>query len=247
MKKTFFLTLGFLLLYSLIHAQTMYVKSVDGLRIRSVPRLEASSIGVIPYGEEVRILTQSDDYFNPWIEIRWKNLTGWVYGFFLTSFQIESSSAISEVIPQEEDLLGGVWYHFHGDDFEPFCLEEEKFSEDTFNTRYSFSTVKFRSRERYSYSSCEGGIEGTWTLTGNQIVIDAEDVGGYEDIERYTQVWDISLYRIRSDWLVMEVMYWDTDMNNEPFLRVMFLIKPFSSSARDKIDTYFEEAEELYY
>jgi hypothetical protein len=233
MKKKLFLFMVLIFIcYPALFAQARFVIAVEGLKIRTEPDLAASSMGIIPYGTQVWQITALKEWKRPWAKIRWNGKVGWVYAPFLSEWQTEPRSAITEKSPTQS-LLVGTWYSY-----DPYCLEQEKFSGDPYDNIASFSNYHFDDKGHYSERHWEGGAEGGYILSGSTISIEGE--AGYVEMESFSVKWDISLYQIRSDWLVMEVMIWITDDEGERWLNVFFLIRPLSAQAQQKVDTYFE-------
>jgi uncharacterized protein YgiM (DUF1202 family) len=66
-----------------------WVTADVGLNMRAAPDLKAEKIGLIPYGEKVKLIEETGDRITisgatgKWSKVQWKGKTGWVFGGFL--------------------------------------------------------------------------------------------------------------------------------------------------------------------
>lgn len=207
---------------------TLWVMSVDGLNIRTENDLQASSLGVIPYGTQVGFLNA--EY--PWTrtKISWDGNRGWVLAALLSKSEVEPLTAITRRAVTEE-LFVGSWYTF-----EPFVLEERKFTGSPAIENYTLHHFSTANGNQFGIGYYEGGASGEWTLSGNEVILSGER--GYETSSKYTERWNIDFYQIREDWLVMEISTKGVDQDNREVTGIEFILKPLSSRAEKKVRAY---------
>ena len=230
-KKSLLLFVLFAMTGAVLTAQSKWVISVDGLKMRSASDFNASSLGIIPYGEKV--LVRDWDSTHNWAKISWEDKTGWVYASFLSGLAVEPRSVITKQAPSRDRLIG-TWYTF-----EPFCLEEKKFRGNPQENISTFTTHHFYEKDQqYKIRHYEGGASGIWTMKKDQIFLEGKK--GYEALQEYTDRWSVSFYQIRQDWLVKEIMAWRTDSSGNKSLVVDFLLKPLSNQSKQKVQAYYK-------
>lgn len=172
-----------------LHAETRYVISVDGLRVRSGASLSSAVVTVIPYG--ARVETVADR--GRWTNMAWNGRTGWAYRAFLDPRPVIPRSDISSVSPSRIEPVGAwTWAN-------PFVLTGTDINPDGYMAEMATTILKpngdFQSR------GFERDVFGTWRLSGNKLIFSSEKAG-----KPYTETWEVSCYFIRTDWVAMEMM-----------------------------------------
>jgi len=146
----------------------MYVNARSGLRVRSESSIDGRIIGVLQYGEFVRIISRSnnrttidgktDYWYSMWFKVGNDSQRGWIFGGYL-----------SETIPNDIPFFIGVWDLYADGERTPDYLYFD------INNQFSCGT-----RDSGNFSS------GTWRIDGNVIYITYTgydwDTGEYYEI-----------------------------------------------------------------
>lgn len=141
---------------------------------------------------------------------------------------MEPLSVITSISPSQS-LITGVWFTV-----EPFCIENLKC---TSANKWDYSIFEYSASGKYSEQHWEGGREGTWKLNGNKIHF--EGTRYIADIdENFSETADVYLYKIREEWLILELLTWDEDSDYQQ-LRVIFMVKPLSDRAHKKVRDWY--------
>ncbi len=216
---TFLLVLSPLASYS----ESRWVISYDGLRMRQTPDFNAARIVVIPYGEEVEVIPGNGDPH--WVQAEWNGKTGWVYGDYLTDSPVEPKSSIVK-LENPASFLTGMWYPIR-----PFSLQEAKLQG---GYRMIDSVVEFKSDGTYRNTNYEGGRDGRWSLRGNVLTVKGTDLFAGEPPSHFAQSGEIAVYRIGSEWLVLETAMWE-DSPRGPVLSVSFVGRPLTDQGLGRV------------
>ncbi len=68
-----------------------WIKAINGLNIRKSNNINAPKIELIPYGSQVEINYEDNEFVtidgikSKWVNIEWKNKSGWIFGGYLSS------------------------------------------------------------------------------------------------------------------------------------------------------------------
>ncbi len=87
----FLISLSFI--YELNAAEVKFVSTKAGLHLRSSPDKSSNILTLIPFGKDVSIINYDkkeffmDGRYGSWVNIKYDNKTGWVFGGFLCNFK----------------------------------------------------------------------------------------------------------------------------------------------------------------
>jgi uncharacterized protein YgiM (DUF1202 family) len=168
MKNIIFLLIASLTLTSLSATTTPEIKTKNvvafsGLKLRIAPGLDQQVLMVVPYGEQVTILEETDIALSVewlegnWTKVEYENTEGYIFNGFLTDFPIPSNDF--ELTQNDLQLTYPLlaWTEFHFDqvqnpdtiskkDFQKVIqyLEEGKVLTREENNAYFKSTLKIK-------------------------------------------------------------------------------------------------------
>jgi hypothetical protein len=150
---------------------------------------------------------------------------GWVYSEFLSERPVEPKSAIVK-LKNSESLLVGEWY-----DIDPFDLEIVKCTD---GGPGKYSLYRFDPKWNYQATFSYGGQSGEWGLSGDVLTIEGKASHDEAATFAFEDNWNVVFYRIRSDWLVMEMTRWQ-DSTNSRELIVSFIVRLLNAEAQRKV------------
>jgi hypothetical protein len=189
------------------YSQIGYNRSYEGLKFRFYHNLEATVIGIIPYGEKLEVSSSQDyeeseidkDVLEDWSRIRWNGMEGWVFNDFISYYPLAPGSSIHPVSPTTANI-SGTWYSIN-----PFLAEGYDFTKgEDFDSEYSFLNypVLYNYNGTYEAFGFEYREEGKWSLSGHTIT--EKGIAGFYEFTKYTVQYTISLYQMNSGIYVME-------------------------------------------
>ena len=78
--------------------QYRWVSSRGGLTVRSTPDISGEKVGAIPFGAEVLLISEEENYVElagrkgRWTKISWFGPDGWVFGGFLSEEEVRTEN-----------------------------------------------------------------------------------------------------------------------------------------------------------
>ncbi|MCB1144339.1 MAG: SH3 domain-containing protein [Leptospiraceae bacterium] len=158
-----------------------YVSSKDGLIFRSKPDKSSSKIDLIPFREEVMVISNTNKKFTvgsvtgEWLEIVYKNKKGFVFDGFLEDYppeEVEEDSKKCEIVLNNQPENVKSW-----------MLESDVFRV------YLDSLGNVSGNVRYYNGDAEGSsqVSGTWLSVGTHVVSIEVTMKSDERVECYQE------------------------------------------------------------
>lgn len=189
------------------YTQIGYNRSYEGLKFRNHHYLNATVMGIIPYGEKLEVSTSQEreesgidrEILEDWSRVRWNGMQGWVFNDFISFKPLAPGDSIQPVSPTTENIAG-TWYKET-----PFLAEGYDFTSqvDSDNEEIFFNyTVQYNADNSFEAYGFEYREEGKWSLSDHNISI--KGIAGFFEFTKYTENYSISLYKMNSGIYVME-------------------------------------------